>query len=92
MRDMAKKILSSLSMFSLNPSISKTVRDTDLKFCTQAGSDDPTSSDLFVNHVVYSSSPTNPIISIFIGTAKVLPIIDVMDYEMHDSSLLLIQF
>ena len=32
--------------FSLNPCISKTVRGTGLKFCTQVGSDDPTCSDL----------------------------------------------
>ena len=32
--------------FSLNPSISKTIRGTGLKFCTQVGSDDPTCSDL----------------------------------------------
>ena len=32
--------------FSLNPSISKTVRDTGLKFCTQVGFNDLTSSDL----------------------------------------------
>ena len=34
------------SFFSLNPSISKTVRGTGLKFCTQVGSNDPTCSDL----------------------------------------------
>ena len=40
-------LLSLLSLFfSLNPSISKTVRDAGLKFCTQVGSDDPTCSDL----------------------------------------------
>ena len=32
--------------FSLNPSISKTVRGAGLKFCAQVGSDDPTCSDL----------------------------------------------
>ena len=34
---------------------SKTVRGTDLNFCTQVGSDDPTCSDrsMFVNNVVY---------------------------------------
>ena len=36
----------SLFFFSLNLSISKTVRGTGLKFCTQVGSDDPTCSDL----------------------------------------------
>ena len=41
--------------FSLNPCISKTVRGTGLKFCTQVGSDDTTCSDLsnFGNNVVY---------------------------------------
>ena len=34
------------SFFSLNPSISKTVRGTGLKFCTQVGSDDPTCINL----------------------------------------------
>ena len=52
--DMAKSqflqfFLSSLSLslffFSLNPSISKTVRGKGLKFCTQVGSNDPTCSD-----------------------------------------------
>ena len=38
--------LSLLFFFSLNPSISKTVRDTGLKFCTKVGSDDPMCSDL----------------------------------------------
>ena len=44
MGDMAKSLflqfffLSSFSFFSLNPSISKTVRGTGLKFCTQVGS------------------------------------------------------
>ena len=38
--------LLSFSFFSLNPSISKTVRVTGLKFYTQVGSDDPTCSDL----------------------------------------------
>ena len=53
MGDMAKSLflqffLSSLSFlfFSLNPYISKTVRGTGLKFCTQVGFDDPTCSDL----------------------------------------------
>ena len=54
MGDMAKSpflqfFLSSLSLslfFSLNPSISKTVRGTGLKFCTQVGSNDPTCSYL----------------------------------------------
>ena len=50
MRDMAKSSLFqflSLSLFfSLNPSISKTVKGKNLKFCTQAGSDDPTCSDM----------------------------------------------
>ena len=32
--------------FSFNPSISKTVRGTGLKFCTQVGSNDSTCSDL----------------------------------------------
>ena len=50
MGDMAKSpflqfILLSL-FFSLNPSISKTVRGTCLKYGTQVGSDDPTCSDL----------------------------------------------
>ena len=35
-----------LLSFSLNPSISKTVRDAGLKFCTQVGSNAPTCSDL----------------------------------------------
>ena len=35
-----------LLFFNLNPSISKIVRDTGLKFCTQVGSDDLTYSDL----------------------------------------------
>ena len=55
MGDMAKSLflqflLSSLSLsflfFSLNPSISKTVRGTGLNFCTQVGFDYPTCSDL----------------------------------------------
>ena len=56
MGDMAKSLFLqfflslSLSLlflfFSLNPCISKTVRGTGLKFCTQVGSDDPTCSDL----------------------------------------------
>ena len=55
MGDMAKSLFPqffflSLSLsflfFSLNPCISKTVRDTGLKFCTQVGSDDPMCSDL----------------------------------------------
>ena len=55
MADMAKTpflqfflLLLSLSFFffSLNPSISKTVRGKGLKFCTQVGSDYPTCSDL----------------------------------------------
>ena len=37
---------SSFLFFSLNPCISKTVRDTGLNFCTQVGSDDPMCSDL----------------------------------------------
>ena len=49
--DMAKspflQFLSSLSLFfSLNPSISKSVRGTGLKFCTQVGSNEPMCSDL----------------------------------------------
>ena len=55
MGDMAKSLflqlfflLSVFSFFSLNPSISKAVRDTGLKFCTQVGSDDP----MFVDNVV----------------------------------------
>ena len=36
----------SLLFFNLNPCISKTVRGTGLKFCTQVGSDDPARSDL----------------------------------------------
>ena len=39
-------LLSSFLFFSLNPCISKTVRGTGLKFCTQVESDDPTCSDL----------------------------------------------
>ena len=39
-------LLSSFLFFSLNSCISKTVRGTGLKFCTQVGSDDPTCSDL----------------------------------------------
>ena len=53
MGDMAKnpflQFLLSLSLslfFSLNLSISKTVRGTGLKFCTQVGFDNPTCSDL----------------------------------------------
>ena len=51
MGDMAKgpflQFFLSLSLFfSLNPSISIAVRGTDLNFCTQVGSDDPTCSDL----------------------------------------------
>ena len=53
MGDMAKSpflqfffLLSLFFFFSLNPSISKTVRGTCLKFCTQVGSDDPTCSNL----------------------------------------------
>ena len=46
MGDMAKSpflqfFLSLLFFFRLNPSISKTVRGTGLKFCTQVGFDDP---------------------------------------------------
>ena len=33
------------SFFCLDPSISKIIRGTDLKFCTQVGSDDPMCSD-----------------------------------------------
>ena len=45
MGDMAKSpFLQFLLLF--NPSISKTVRGTGLKFCTQVGSDDLTCSDL----------------------------------------------
>ena len=45
--DMAKSpFLQFLFFFSLNPSISKTVRGTDLKICTQVGSDDSMGSDL----------------------------------------------
>ena len=36
----------SFLFFSLNPCILKTIRGTDLKFCTQAGSNDPTCNDL----------------------------------------------
>ena len=39
-------LLSLFLFFSLNPSISKTVRGTGLKFCTQVGSDDEICSDL----------------------------------------------
>ena len=53
MGDMAKSpfhqfFLSLLSFlfFSLNPSISKTVKGTGLKFCTQVGSNDLMCSDL----------------------------------------------
>ena len=51
MGDMAKSLflqffLSLFLFFSLNPSISKTIRGTDLKFCTQVGSDDLMCSDL----------------------------------------------
>ena len=50
MGDMAKspflQLLSLFLFFSLNPCISKTVRGTDLNFCTQVGSDDLTYSDL----------------------------------------------
>ena len=49
MGDMEKilflQFLSLFLFFSLNPSISKTVRGTGLKFYTQVGSDDPTCSD-----------------------------------------------
>ena len=53
MGDMAKSpflqfffLLLLLFFFSFNPSISKTVGGTRLKFGTQVGSDDPTYSDL----------------------------------------------
>ena len=51
MEDMAKTqflqlFFLSFFFFSLNPSISKTVKGTGLKFCTQVGSDDPTCNDL----------------------------------------------
>ena len=51
MQDMAKSpflqfFLSSSLFFSLNPSISKTVRGTGLQFCTQVGSVDSTCIDL----------------------------------------------
>ena len=40
-------LLSLLTLFfSLNPSISNTIRGAGLKFCTQVVSDDPTCSDL----------------------------------------------
>ena len=50
------QFLLSFSFFNLNPSISKTIRYTCLKFCIQVGSDDPTCSDIlkmFVNNLVY---------------------------------------
>ena len=52
--DMAKSLflpffLSLLSFFSFNPSISKTVRYTGLKFCTQVGFDDQMCK-IFVNN------------------------------------------
>ena len=58
MGDMAKSLFfkfSSFLFFSLNLCISKTVRGTDLKCCTQVGSDDSTCSDLsmFVNNIIY---------------------------------------
>ena len=48
--DMAKspflQFFLSFSFFKLNPSMSKTIRGTGLKFCTQVGSDYLTCSDL----------------------------------------------
>ena len=53
MGDMAKSILPQFFLFfSVNPSISKTVRGTGLKFCTQVGSDDPMCSDVFADSEV----------------------------------------
>ena len=51
MGDMAKSLflqffLSLFLFFSLNPCISKPIRGTGLKFCTQVGFVDPTCSDL----------------------------------------------
>ena len=49
MGDMAKSLFFQFllfSFFSLNPSISKTIRGTHLTFCTQVGSVDLTCSDL----------------------------------------------
>ena len=56
--DMAKVYFSLLSFlfFSLNLSISKTLQDAGLKFCTQVGSDDPMCSNLNVVSNVESHS------------------------------------
>ena len=56
MRDMPKSQFLQfflLSFFSLNPSISKTVRGAGVKFCIQVWPDDPVTCQMFVSNVVY---------------------------------------